>query len=78
VFDETVETPADGVKRAAESAVSAALHAVKACSFELTNVPGSARPAAGPTAGCLRLRLAARRLSLRLTRTLPRTRDADR
>jgi len=56
------------VFRAAESAVSAALHADELASSILVNGPGSARPAAGPTAGGLRLGLAARRPSLRLGR----------
>jgi len=43
VFDETVETPADGVKRAAESAVSAALHAVRLASLSGPTAPGRRR-----------------------------------
>jgi len=56
------------VFRAAESAVSAALHADELASSSRPIAPGSARPAAGPTAGRLRRGLAARRPSLRLGR----------
>ena len=54
--------------RAAETALSAALHAIRLVSSSRADAPGSARPAAGPTAGGLRPGLAARRPGLRLGR----------
>ena len=65
----------EGVPRCRERGLGSAPRS-RAPFFERANAPGSARPAAGPTAGCLRLRLAPRRLSLRLGRIHPQSRSA--